>query len=634
MIEGISSIASQMLSSIDRSTGVVVFNPDGIIEHVNDKFVNIFGYLKSDLLHSHHSLLLFENDISSEDYKRFWNELKQGRFVSGEFRRRNKDGVETWISGSYNPIIDENGKVKKVIKFAVDITKQKKIGLDVHQKIQAIEKSNAVAEFDLNGNIISVNKAFCSIFSYDFEELEGHHHRKLLFHEDDNLEYQSFWERLARGEYCKGEFRRKTRLGKEVWIRGSYNPIFDSKGKIYKFVKYALDVTQEKNLFREYEGRINAIDRSNAVIEFDINGNILRANENFLNIFDYAEVEIIGNHHRMFLLDEDKDSEDYLNFWKALARGEFRSDEFRRKTRQGHEVWIRGSYNPIFNSEGKVERVIKFALDVTEQKKIADELTQDKISLEAQSKLVALGQMAAGIAHEVNNPLSIMSNKIEECLDEIKYNKEGPDLKFLENQFNGFIDSIDRISRIIKSLRAYAKQEERVTTGVDVHDKLKHVLDLTQPTIISSNINLTLNLNHPVKVSLNHTDFTQVIINLINNAIYALKDLKGPREITISDELDSQVFYILRIQDSGLGVPEDIIKKVFDPFFTSKGPEGTGLGLSLSAQAMKGMGGDLKINQLISNNCFEMRFKLMDANKTSNAHELQNNNNTLTDEVA
>ena len=233
---------------------------------------------------------------------------------------------------------------------------------------QALDRVQAIIEFDLDGTIVSANEKFLEIFGYELDEIVGKHHR--IFCDPEyaaSAEYREFWQELGRGEAREAEFRRLGKGGKEIWLRASYNPILDKDGEPVRVVKFATDVTEAKRQTAEYEGRMQAIDRVQAVIEFELDGTVITANENFLRIFGYTLDEVRGKHHRLFCDPGYAESRDYAEFWQKLGRGEFDSGEFRRIAKDGSEVWLQASYNPILDASGRPHKVVKFAADITEE---------------------------------------------------------------------------------------------------------------------------------------------------------------------------------------------------------------------------------------------------------------------------
>ncbi len=238
---------------------------------------------------------------------------------------------------------------------------------DAKHVLEAISKSQAIIEFDLKGNVLTANENFCKTLGYGLADIVGKHHS--MFCEPafaSTPEYREFWARLGRGEHDAGSYRRLAKGGREIWIQASYNPVF-KHGKPYKVVKFAADITAEKNCATEGMGKLNAISRSQAVIEFTPTGEILTANENFCNGLGYALSEIVGKHHSMFCDPAYTRTEEYAAFWPRLARGEFIANEFVRYGKGGREIWIQAAYNPITDTNGKVYKVVKFATDVTQR---------------------------------------------------------------------------------------------------------------------------------------------------------------------------------------------------------------------------------------------------------------------------
>jgi methyl-accepting chemotaxis protein len=235
-------------------------------------------------------------------------------------------------------------------------------------ELAALSRSQAMIAFTLDGIILAANENFLRRMGYTAEEVVGRHHVMFMPEaERQSKDYKKFWADLARGEFFSASFQRMAKDGSPVWLRASYNPILDRAGKPVKVVKYATDITAERLANADRASQIEAIDRSQAVIEFKPDGTILTANENFLRVIGYRLPEIVGQHHRMFVAMSDRESEAYAAFWKALGRGEFRSGEFRRVGKNGREVWLQATYTPILDPSGKPAKIIKFATDVTAQ---------------------------------------------------------------------------------------------------------------------------------------------------------------------------------------------------------------------------------------------------------------------------
>lgn len=236
--------------------------------------------------------------------------------------------------------------------------------------LDAINRTQALIEFDLQGHILNANQNFLDSTGYTRDEIKGKHHRMFCTEEHSKSEgYRMFWLRLAEGHPDSGEYMRVHRTGRHIWLQASYNPVLNAEGKPYKIIKLATDITQQKLATAEIKGKLDAISRSQAVIEFDLHGNVLAANPNFLRTLGYVEDEVIGKHHSMFCDNDLIKSREYRHLWASLALGEFQSGRFMRRGKHDSEVWIQATYNPIFDSEGKPFKVVKFAMDINDQVK-------------------------------------------------------------------------------------------------------------------------------------------------------------------------------------------------------------------------------------------------------------------------
>ncbi|WP_238254989.1 methyl-accepting chemotaxis protein, partial [Methylorubrum podarium] len=233
--------------------------------------------------------------------------------------------------------------------------------------LAAVDRAMGRIEFAMDGTITDANANFLALVGYTLDEVRGRPHATFVPPEQrESPEYKAFWDALRRGEFQASEFRRIAKDGRPIWIQASYNPILDRGGRPYKVVKFASDITAQTQRNAGYAGQIAAINRSQAVIQFDLDGTITDANENFLTTMGYRLDEIRGRHHSLFVDPEEAKSGAYATFWKSLANGTFQAGEFQRFAKGGRSVWIYGSYNPILDSDGRPCAVVKFASDVTQ----------------------------------------------------------------------------------------------------------------------------------------------------------------------------------------------------------------------------------------------------------------------------
>ena len=354
--------------ALDRIQAIIEFNLDGTVVTANENFLEIFDYKLEDVVGKHHRMFCEPDYADSAEYAEFWRKLGRGESEAAEFKRLGRNGKEIWLRASYNPVLDKDGQPIRVVKFATDITASKLRTAEYEGKARAIDRAQAVVTFALDGTVLEANENFLRIFGYSRDEVVGKHHR--IFCEPtyvESPEYAEFWQKLSRGEYVAAEFKRLGKNGDAIWLQASYNPILDLDGKPLKVVKFATDVTAAKLQTAEYQGKVRAIERAQAVIEFELDGTVITANDNFLRTFGYTLDEIVGKHHRIFCDPGYSESPEYAQFWQSLGRGEYDAGEFKRIAKDGSEIWLQASYNPIFDVEGRPLKIVKFASDITDE---------------------------------------------------------------------------------------------------------------------------------------------------------------------------------------------------------------------------------------------------------------------------
>jgi len=279
-------------------------------------------------------------------------------------------------------------------------------------KMNAIDRSQAVIEFNLDGTIRSANSNFLSVMGYDLSEVVGKHHR--LFVDPEyaaSAAYRDFWAALGRGEFQAAEYKRFGKANKEVWIQATYSPLLGADGKPTGVVKFATDITERKRVAAEAAAKIDAISRSQAVIEFKMDGEILDANDNFLQAMGYRLDEVRGRHHRIFVDPDQVSSRAYQEFWASLGRGEFQAAEYKRLAKGGKEVWIQATYNPIIDADGKPVKVVKFATDITARKHAIN-------VLDTSLQQLAQGNLKTRIDHEFPGDLETLRQAFNQSLEQ------------------------------------------------------------------------------------------------------------------------------------------------------------------------------------------------------------------------
>ncbi|WP_413577696.1 methyl-accepting chemotaxis protein [Bdellovibrio sp. HCB290] len=367
----------------------------------------------------------------------------------------------------------------------------------LQSEIKALHRVQAVIEFNLDGTIRAANDNFLNAVGYSLSEIQSKHHS--MFCDPvyvASLEYKNFWQSLAKGEYAAGEFKRFNKNGGEIWINASYNPVFDKDGNPYKVIKFATDITRAKGISAEHEGMIAAISKAQAVIEFNLDGTIINANENFLKTVGYSLGEIKGKHHRMFCENEYTRSSEYEFFWQKLNRGEYDGGRYQRIGSGGRKIWIQATYNPIMDASGKPYKVVKFASDITAQVemeqsiKIKSEEDQRKVDqLLAVVNKAAAGDLSSPVAVEGNDALAQLASGIATMMRDLRIvigkvvdsaGQFGDSSKSIADQSNNVASGAHSLGATVEEMNASI--EEFTASIASIADNTKKANELAKVT--------------------------------------------------------------------------------------------------------------------------------------------------------
>ncbi|MEY4640512.1 MAG: hypothetical protein RLZZ227_506 [Pseudomonadota bacterium] len=416
---------AEMKSQLDAIYGtqaVVHFDTDGTILDVNSIFTQLLGYAREELLGQHHRMLVLADHAASDQYRKFWDNLRSGQAQQGAFMRICKNGKDIWLRASYTPIRDENGRICKIVEYAVDISWQLLLNYDFEGQIKAIRAAQAVCQFEPDGRVLEANDIFLDRLGYKSAELIGQHHRTMVDARYGlSPEYTRFWQSLVNnGEAKLGEFRHLTKSGQEVWMHASYTPFLDHHGRVQKVMMYGVDVTEQKRINSDYQGQIEGINAAQAVIQFSADGTILEANQLFLDALGYTLADIKGQHHKMFCRPENRDTPTYKAFWDELRSGKSVAGEFRHNGNHGKHLWIQSTYVPIRNGNGEVAKVVEYCTDITQQKETVLEIAR-LITAAKEGRLSERAQLAdaTGDNRRLREDINQMLDAITEPLQEI-----------------------------------------------------------------------------------------------------------------------------------------------------------------------------------------------------------------------
>ncbi|MEM9099413.1 MAG: PAS domain-containing methyl-accepting chemotaxis protein [Pseudomonadota bacterium] len=593
------------IAALSRAQAIIEFESNGTILTANENFLSAMGYALDEIAGKHHRMFCDQDYAKTEEYAAFWAKLAKGEFAAGEFKRFDKSGREVWINATYNPIFDASGKPFKVVKFASDVTAQRARTAEQDGKMTAIDRAQAMIEFELDGTILTANENFLGAVGYALSEIKGKHHRMFCDpHYASSPEYTRFWQDLAAGEFASGEYKRFAKDGSEIWINASYNPIFDADGKPFKVVKLASDVTEQVKLRqtaqtlslvanetdnaviitdaqgrveyvnpgfvkltgyqleevagkkpghllqgkltdkaaiarirkkldarepfldeilnytkngeaywislvvnpifnakgglerfvaiqanitegkreqRDFNCKLDAISRATAIIEFEPDGTIITANENFCAATGYALSEIKGRHHRMFCDPEYTRTDAYAQLWENLRAGLYDAGKYKRFDKAGNELWLRASYSPIFDEENKVIKVVKFADSITAQVKLEQEVTKIATDFAAKSQDISeRAKSVAGGAQTLGCTTEEISASIEELsasIDSIAQNSRNSDGIAQKTKDEADIGS-QAIERSIESMDLINASSEEISEIVKVISEIANQTNL------------------------------------------------------------------------------------------------------------------------------------------------------------
>jgi len=407
--------SSGQVRAIHKSQAVIEFKLDGTIIDANENFLKTTGYLLEEIKGKHHSLFVDPAYRESVEYRDFWGYLGRGEFQTGEYKRFGKNNKEIWLQASYNPIFDLHGKPVKVIKYASDITAAKLDSMNASRLKMALDTCTSnVMMADANLNIIYFNAALTS-FLKDAEkdiqkDLPGFSVAHILGKNIDIFHKNPAHQRNML-EKLSARFETSILVGGRSFNLVA-NPILDAQQKRIGTVVEWLDGAAS--------GLSAALNRSQAMIEFQPDGTILNANANFLSVIGYSLEEIKGKHHSLFVDAKYRLTPEYRKFWEDLAKGEAQTGEFKRFTKPGTEVFVQASYNPIMDLKGKVVRVVKTLVDVTP---MVVTRTENEIGINEAVKVlsgISNGDLTQKMEHAYKGTFSDIKKAVNSTVDKLR----------------------------------------------------------------------------------------------------------------------------------------------------------------------------------------------------------------------
>ncbi len=357
------------LLPVGEAQAMAEFTLEGDFIAVNEAFCDLFGYDASEVRGKHHALLAAARD--GEDDRQLWGKITRGETQMGQFRMTGKGGREFWLQACYVPGADASGKISRIVMAGMDITefarKAKDDAIELRVRSDIMNETSIVSYADLKGDIVTINEKFIEVSKYSRDELIGRPHNTTRHPDMPKEVFKEMWATIGRGKMFRGIIKNRAKDGTPYYVDAVIAPFLGENGKPKKYLGVRYDITEIEIERQNMRGILGAIDASYAYIEFDLNGNVLNANDNFLKALGYSLADIQGRHHRMFVEPAYGNSPEYAQFWQDLRGGRAVSDVFKRVTRSGGEIWIQAVYAPVKDETGRVNKVVKIATDVTQQ---------------------------------------------------------------------------------------------------------------------------------------------------------------------------------------------------------------------------------------------------------------------------
>lgn len=390
-----------LVDAIDQTLGMTVIAPDGKIIKANSILAAVFGVSQEALTYRSYSDIIGQSDLSKDFLKCITHE----QIAARDYQTKNAKGEPRWLNASFSPIKDGNGNTRKILALVRDITERKLEEIEFEKlSLVADNTNNSVIITDKNGLIEYVNHGFEEMTGYKEHEVLGKKPGAVLQGKETNQEtIDRIRKALEQKVPVYEEILNYKKTGESYWISMAINPVFGEDGEIDKYISIQANITETKKSALDFSYKLKAISKSNAIIEFDTKGHILDVNDNFLKIVGYTKEELIGKHHKVFVTEQEQNSAEYEHFWKDLGKGKFVNKEFKRINKNGEVVWLRGIYNPIYDINGNPYKIVKFAIDITQEKALKAETHKQETELSNQ--MAAINKTIASASFDLEGNL-------------------------------------------------------------------------------------------------------------------------------------------------------------------------------------------------------------------------------------
>lgn len=616
--------ASRLSALVDTAVdGIIIIDTQGTVRLFNGAAERLLGWTAAEVMDRNiHMLMPSPHRDAHDGYLR--NHLETGLTkIIGSARE--VEAVRK--DGSLVPIRLAVGRVEQpgeplFVGFLTDLTERKALERERRQGEEQLRSlvSNlpGVAFRCLNGGswpMLFISDAVVQITGWTADDfLQGRIHFGDITHPEDAAHIALDVEHaLQTARPYQVEYRIKTRDGHTRWMSESGRGVPDTDGAVHWIDGVILDVTDIKARNAEFEGTVQAIGRSQAAVEFDLRGHVIAANPNFLALTGYTMDEVIGQPHALFCHPALVQSDDYAAFWRRLGQGDFVAGEFQWFGKGGREVWIQATYNPIFDAEGQVSKIIKFATDLSQRRAMEEDLRTAKDR--AEQAAAARSTFLANMSHEIRTPMNAIIGFTEALLDS--------HLESTQRRHLGTVHHAARsMLRLLNDILDTAKLEKGAVELEIEAFSLRELCDqiLASLRITAAKKGLSLGLDYPPSVAEfwqgDAFRIQQILLNLLGNAIKFTHEGSVTLRVSGSDG-----HLLFEVVDTGIGIDEAGLKRIFDPFSqadasTTRRYGGTGLGTTIARQLTELMGGHIAVaSQIGQGSTFSVRLPLQVASE-------------------
>lgn len=648
MLKRIQRSESRLRAVVDTAVdGIIMIDAGGIVQSMNGAAERMLGWSATEVIGHNVSMLMPEPHRSSHDGY-LANHLTTGRThiigVGREVEAQRKDG-------SLLPIRLAVGRVDipgapLFVGFLTDISVRKAMESSLRHSeeqfrslVGNIPGVTFRCRYDAHWSMLFISDAVKELTGWDAQDfIAGQIHYAQLIHADDTERVlREVGDALEKQHAYRLDYRIRRRDGQIRWISETGRGIYDAHGRVQWIDGVMLDMTEVKTRNAEFEGTVAAIGRALSVVEFDLSGRVLRANNNFLALTGYTLEEIQGKSHTLFCSAEQNTDSDHEQFWKRLAQGTLDTGEYLRIGKGGHPFWVQASYNPIFDADGKVCKIVTFATDLTERRRMEDALRIAKET--AEQAAAARSNFLANMSHEIRTPMNAIIGFSEALLDTSLDADQRRQLTIVQHASRSML-------RLLNDILDTAKLEKGAVKLEAIDFSMRH---LCQQILGILNINaekkkLELRLdypeNEPACFQGDPLRIQQILMNLMGNAIkfteqghitlrvrYQHQHQHQHQDQIQPENTDETGVLLMEIEDTGIGIATDQLEKIFEPFAqadatTTRHFGGTGLGTTISRQLVELMQGRITVqSKLGKGSVFSVRIPLKPGNLTANTSQ-------------